>query len=149
MFRIRTFSRSPSWNEKRDITNCTSNNQALKLTFFPGINPIQIYSSVYFYSTARMIHDSFTIKNIQETEAESISLETCTKMRAKKLCKRYPTNRELLLTLIFCRIIYLYNKEKTYFLCLSVCLSVSHHFVLTGKSSGHKTRNSCNSIFST
>ena len=33
----------------------------------------------------------------------------------------------------------LYNKEKTYFLCLSVRLTVSHHFVLTGKSSCHKT----------
>ena len=29
------------------LTNCTSNNQALKLTFFPGIDPIKIYS-VYF-----------------------------------------------------------------------------------------------------
>ena len=34
---------------------------------------------------------------------------------------------------------YLYNKEKTYFLCLSVCQSVRHHFVLTNKSSGQKT----------
>ena len=35
--------------------------------------------------------------------------------------------------------IYLYNKEKTYFFCQSVSLSVCHHFALTGKSSGQKT----------
>ena len=31
------------------------------------------------------------------------------------------------------------DKEKTYFLCLSVCQSVRHHFALTSKSSGQKT----------
>ena len=37
------------------------------------------------------------------------------------------------------KIIYIIKKKHTFFVRQSVCQSVRHHFVLTGKNSGHKT----------